>query len=282
VPPPPTEREGTPLYIGVRPIQRLGRLDRRARHGGAVRTTDCPLGASDTPCEVDDGEYDQNEDEDASDAVAHGVCPFDRVGEPTSGDGVAGKDSVPEIVRRQTWSASAVVSTFVRAGGWASSLHARDRYPVNLMPDHPSTHASVESQRVEVSVPLRTEYVATLRTMAASLGADAGFSIDEIDDLRLAISEVVSSLADVEGSPHDRIAAAFDVHGEGVTVTITTDRDGARIELDGLAATILDSVVDRYEVDGATVTLTKLASEAATTTAETATDSAAEPITPQA
>ena len=131
-------------------------------------------------------------------------------------------------------------------------------------------------------MPLRTEYVATLRTMAASLGADAGFSIDEIDDLRLAISEVVSSLADVEGSPHDRIAAAFDVHGEGVTVTITTDRDGARIELDGLAATILDSVVDRYEVDGATVTLTKLASEAATTTAETATDSAAEPITPQA
>jgi len=126
---------------------------------------------------------------------------------------------------------------------------------------------------------LRTEFVATLRTMAASLGADAGFSIDEIDDLRLAISEVVSSLADVEGSPDDRVGAAFDLHGEGVTVTITTDRDGARIELDDLAATILGSVVDGYDVDGATVTLTKLASEAATTTAETATDSAAEPTT---
>jgi len=129
---------------------------------------------------------------------------------------------------------------------------------------------------------LRTEFFATLRIMAASLGADAGFSIDEIDDLRLAISEVVSSLTDVEGSPDDRVEAAFDLHGEGVTVTITTDRDGARIELDDLAATILGSVVDGYDVDGATVTLTKLASEAATTTVETATDSTVEHTTPEA
>ena len=114
-------------------------------------------------------------------------------------------------------------------------------------------------------MPLRTEFVATLRTMAASLGADAGFSIDEIDDLRLAISEVVSSLVDDESSSDDRIEAAFELHGEGVTVTITTDRDGASIELDDLATTILDSVVDRYDIDGANVTLVKLASEAATT-----------------
>jgi len=132
-----------------------------------------------------------------------------------------------------------------------------------------------------MSVPLRTEFIATLRTMAASLGADAGFSIDEIDDLRLAISEVVSSLADMEGSPEDRIAASFDLHGAGVTVTITTDREGAVIELDELAATILDSVVDRYDIDGANVTLVKLASETATTTGS-AGHPAADPATSEA
>ena len=135
-------------------------------------------------------------------------------------------------------------------------------------------------------MPLRAEFIATLRTMAASVGADAGFSIDEIDDLRLAISEVVSSLVDIECSPDDRVAAAFDLHGDGVTVTITTDRDGAVVELDDLAATILDSVVDRYDVDGANVTLTKIASEVSTTTARTMTDSTAdstaEPATPEA
>jgi len=140
------------------------------------------------------------------------------------------------------------------------------------MPEQLSTHASVSSHRVEVSVPLRSEFVATLRTMAASLGADVGFSIDEIDDLRLALSEVVSSLLDIEGSPDDRITASFDLLGGGVTVTITTDRVGVAIELDDLAVTILDSVVDRYEIDGANVTLVKLASEAATMTADTTPD----------
>jgi hypothetical protein len=82
---------------------------------------------------------------------------------------------------------------------------------------------------VEVSVPLRTGFIATLRTVAASLGADAGFSIDEIDDLRLAISEIVSSLV---------------------------------VELDDLATSILQSVVDEYEVAGTRVRLLKLASEA--------------------
>jgi len=145
------------------------------------------------------------------------------------------------------------------------------------MSDQPSAQASVLSHRIEVSVPLRTEFVTTLRTMAASLGADAGFSIDEIDDLRLAISEVVSSLVDGEGSSDDRIEAAFELHDEGVIVTITTDREGASIELDELAATILDSVVDRYDIDGANVTLVKLASEAATRT-----DPTADPATSEA
>jgi len=131
-------------------------------------------------------------------------------------------------------------------------------------------------------VPLRTEFVATLRTMAASLGADVGFSIDEIDDLRLALSEVVSSLLDIEGSPDDRITASFDLRGGGVTVTIATDRVGVAIELDDLAVTILDSVVDRYEIDGANVTLVKMASEAATMTADTTSDPAAVPTTTEA
>ena len=150
------------------------------------------------------------------------------------------------------------------------------------MPEQPSPHASVGSHRVEVSVPLRTEFVATLRTMAASLGADVGFSIDEIDDLRLALSEVVSSLLDIEGSPDDRITASFDLLGGGVTVTITTDRVGVAIELDDLAVTILDSVVDRYEIDGANVTLVKMASETATMTADTTSDPAAAPTTTEA
>ncbi len=120
------------------------------------------------------------------------------------------------------------------------------------------------TDRVEVSVPLRSEFFATLRTVAASLGADAGFSIDEIDDLRLAISEVVSSLADGAGLPDDRIQVSFEIDDAGVRVTISTDKREVAIELDDLAAGILNSVVDSCVVDGTQVTLVKLASETAT------------------
>lgn len=144
---------------------------------------------------------------------------------------------------------------------------------MNLMPEKPSspsTSAPAAPDRVEVSVPLRTEFFATLRIVAASVGADAGFSVDEIDDLRLAISEVVSSLADGPGSTDDRIEASFELAGTGLTVTISTDKREVEIELDDLASSILDSVVDSYVIDGTRVTLVKLASEAVTVASDVA------------
>jgi serine/threonine-protein kinase RsbW len=134
---------------------------------------------------------------------------------------------------------------------------------VNLMSEPVSAHASEGLDLVEVSVPLRTDFIATLRTVAASLGADAGFSIDEIDDLRLAISEIVSSLIDSTTSAEDRIVASFEVGAAGVAVAIATERGEIDVELDDLAASILESVVDEYAVVGPRVTLVKLASEAA-------------------
>lgn len=134
---------------------------------------------------------------------------------------------------------------------------------MNCMSEPASASTSNEANQVEVTLPLRTDFVATLRTVAASLGADAGFSIDEIDDLRLAISEVVSSLIDSTTSDDDRVVATFDLRASGVAVAITTRRGEHQIQLDDLASNILQSVVDEYEVVGPRVTLVKLATEAA-------------------
>jgi serine/threonine-protein kinase RsbW len=125
--------------------------------------------------------------------------------------------------------------------------------------------APARSDVVEMSVPMRTEFIATLRTVAASLGADAGFSIDEIDDLRLAISEVGSSMADATSGPgrDDRIDTSYRVAPLRVEVTIRTRHGDGPVELDELASSILHSVVDEVVVDGASLTLVKLASEAA-------------------
>jgi anti-sigma regulatory factor (Ser/Thr protein kinase) len=119
---------------------------------------------------------------------------------------------------------------------------------------------AASADRIEMSVPLRNEYASTIRTVAAALGADAGFSIDELDDIRLALSEVFTALADE--ADRGRAHVSF-VMGDG-TVRIEVRADGSStVDLDELALAILRSVTDRFEVVDGVIVLVKNATEAA-------------------
>jgi serine/threonine-protein kinase RsbW len=113
--------------------------------------------------------------------------------------------------------------------------------------------------QIVVTVPLRTQFAATLRVIAASLGADAGFSIDEIDDIRLALNEVFVLLA--ERYPSSRGEATFLLDAGELTVTMHTKPEGHPVELDELARNILGSVVDEFVAGAEGITLTKRATE---------------------
>ncbi len=112
---------------------------------------------------------------------------------------------------------------------------------------------------IEIEVALRSERASTVRVVAASLAADAGFSIDEIDDLRLAISEVFSMM--VEASPDGRARISFTVVESEVRANISTVGSSVAIEVDDLGASILSAVVDEFVVDGSSVRLVKTAQE---------------------
>jgi serine/threonine-protein kinase RsbW len=119
---------------------------------------------------------------------------------------------------------------------------------------------------IDVTVPLRAQYASTLRVLVAALGADAGFSIDEIDDVKLALTEAFSMMTDDQGNR--RVSIRFSVDATGLSVQLAP-QDGATIrQPDELARTILDVVVDRYEVNDESVTLTKRAVERASYPAE--------------
>jgi anti-sigma regulatory factor (Ser/Thr protein kinase) len=111
-----------------------------------------------------------------------------------------------------------------------------------------------------MSVPLRPEYASTIRTVAAALGADAGFSIDELDDVRLALSEVFSALTD--GAHGGRAHVSFVVGDGSARIEIRSDDASRGIDLDDLALGILRSVTDRFEVAGGVIVLVKHATEA--------------------
>jgi serine/threonine-protein kinase RsbW len=117
---------------------------------------------------------------------------------------------------------------------------------------------------IDIHVPLRSHHAATLRLVVASVGAEAGFTIDELDDLKLAVSEVFNLL--IEAAPdgsRQRARLRLDVDTAGLTIEIGNPEATGPVELDPLAATILSSVTDEYHVDDHGVRIIKLVRSAA-------------------
>lgn len=116
-------------------------------------------------------------------------------------------------------------------------------------------------ETIDLVVPLTAAYASTIRVVVAAVGADLEFSVDELDDLRLGVSEVFNLLAD-GAHPGTRCTTTFAAGGTGVKISMSRDSENAAVELDGLALTILSSVVDDFEVVDGYVVLHKRASEA--------------------
>jgi serine/threonine-protein kinase RsbW len=109
------------------------------------------------------------------------------------------------------------------------------------------------ADHVELDVPLASRYASTVRAVAAAVGADLGFSVDDIDDLRLGVNEAVSILGDVDDPGEARLHIRFETGGGVVTVRCArrgVDEAVVADDIDVLARRILDAVVDEYSVDG--------------------------------
>jgi serine/threonine-protein kinase RsbW len=110
------------------------------------------------------------------------------------------------------------------------------------------------ADHVELDVPLASRYASTVRAVAASVGAELGFSVDDIDDLRLGVNEAVSILSDVDDAAGARLHIRFESGGGAVAVRCSrrgVDEPVVEDDIDVLARRILDAVVDEYSVDSA-------------------------------
>jgi serine/threonine-protein kinase RsbW len=79
---------------------------------------------------------------------------------------------------------------------------------------------------VELRVPADSAYVAVLRTTTAGLAARLDFTLDDIEDLRIAVGEacaIVLEQARDDGDLH----ASFDLGSGELTVTVSADADQA-------------------------------------------------------
>lgn len=108
-----------------------------------------------------------------------------------------------------------------------------------------------DGDRVELSVPADAAYVSTLRICAASLGARCDLTVDDIEDLRLAVDEACALLLTCD-SGDDTLRAGFTLRGRELCVeTWVHTPDGAdagSIDRHGFAWTVLGALVTDVEV----------------------------------
>jgi serine/threonine-protein kinase RsbW len=113
---------------------------------------------------------------------------------------------------------------------------------------------------VRLSLPASPRYLAAARVVAASLGAESGLSVDDLEDLRLGVNELVSVLVE-SGDAGDRVELEFETDGGSITVRGLRSGDSRRpLEVDELTARIVEAVADHHEIDGASFSLTKASS----------------------
>ena len=107
---------------------------------------------------------------------------------------------------------------------------------------------------VALTFPALPQYLRLARMAAADTGARAGFSVEELEDLRIAVDELTYAIISEPPTPAEvtlRYSAA-----PGVVEVYGACRATGDAALSGLASTILRAVVDEYDVaaDGETRT----------------------------
>ncbi|MGH9089448.1 MAG: hypothetical protein ACRDYZ_15295 [Acidimicrobiales bacterium] len=112
-----------------------------------------------------------------------------------------------------------------------------------------ATNGQSEHATVQLSIPVKADLVVLARLTAATVAGRAGFGVEDIEDLRLAVEELCLSL--VRSDEDGRLHLSFD-HADG-TITVNCwfePRPGwegsGNGTVDDLSLRILDALVDEH------------------------------------
>jgi len=108
--------------------------------------------------------------------------------------------------------------------------------------------------RVELRFPARGDLVVLARLVTSAISARAGFDIEELEDLRLAVGELCLLAMGGGGDRHGDLSLEFSVSGEAIDVSCTLAgaagvgrAPGDEVsEADRLGEQILSALVDEY------------------------------------
>lgn len=121
-------------------------------------------------------------------------------------------------------------------------------------------HAS-PGDHVEIRVPADSAYLAILRTATAGIAARMNFTIDDIEDLRIAVDEA-SSLLLAAAADGTQLTCRFDIDDDALQVMVSVPSDHGEPPQPGTFAwTVLTALAGEVDAastgDTVTVTLRK-------------------------
>lgn len=118
---------------------------------------------------------------------------------------------------------------------------------------------SVAGGTVRLEIPAAPRYLSAARLVAASLGAEAGLSVDDLEDLRLGVDELLATLIEA-GRGGAVVRLGFVQDGRSVLVEGELIGDAAPVTADEMTRRIAAAVADHYELGPSSFRLQKSAS----------------------
>ncbi|HOL84215.1 ATP-binding protein [Thermoclostridium caenicola] len=105
---------------------------------------------------------------------------------------------------------------------------------------------------VSVLVPAKAEYVSVVRLTASGIASRLGFDIDDIEDIKVSISEVISRMIDKRVSS-GRIAIDFHLFSDSIRIDFrlsdSSPKDIFAGGADDLAFEIIRSLMDEVNLN---------------------------------
>lgn len=103
------------------------------------------------------------------------------------------------------------------------------------------------ADEVQLRFPARLEYVRLTRLVVSGLASQVPFTVDETEDVRIAVDELCSTVID-HAAEDGEIVVSFHIEGSTIrmcTTAVSLDED---VELDELSEHILRATVDSHSV----------------------------------
>jgi len=112
----------------------------------------------------------------------------------------------------------------------------------NADPAAAQTEREMTRDHVTVTMPAEGAYLSVLRTATAGLAARLDFTLDEIEDLRIAVDEACAMLL-AQAIPGTSLECGFDLDSDQVTITVSVVAAQPRVPAkDTFAWTVLSAL----------------------------------------